>query len=664
MLASTLNQSPSALLESLEGRRLLDGEPWSFNARLIAQDVAADVYSSLNGNGQTIAVIDTGIDYTHAALGGGFGPGFKVVGGYDFVDDDADPMDTYGHGTGVAGVLAADPFVFDGHHHQGVAPDAKLVALRIDESNDPVPDERIEDALDWVIDHRKSLGITVVNISFGYGSYDDAEVSPIFGDELSLLRSAGVFIVASSGNNGVGDGPAIQYPAADPNVYAVGSVDEFGVISEFAQRSSDLDLLAPGNDVAVPTLVDGDATTEDCRLASGTSFASPFVAGTAALMRQSDPSLRPADISSILRVSGGDNFDGDDEFGATTDLTFAQLHIEHALELTQDRKSGPLGATDRVAPAGNEAALAYDSDGILHFVFYDSAARTLKHAVRATDGGWSRPAVIDNSPVDLGNYSAMALDRMGRPAVAYFDSNAGDLKYARYDGDRWNVERIDFKGSVGLYPSLVFDAEGNPAISYYYKAGGDLRLARNDGSGWVIQTIDSTNDVGRATSMALSRSGKLGIAYANTTTGELMYAVQSGSAWSNSVVDTDTLGVDYPSLAYDSSNRPNISYYDASPADLKLARLKDGKWQTEKLAFKGAVGLFTSLVFDGGTGYLFYYNRHVNEVHRFKGSFGNWSHSVLETGGGRYLTATRAADGDLTYTWFKSDDRILRVESV
>ncbi|MGB7160269.1 MAG: S8/S53 family peptidase [Tepidisphaeraceae bacterium] len=661
---SKFDNLPSVAIEELEGRRLFTGEPWGAIPRLIGQDSAVSNYPTLTGAGQTIAVIDTGIDYTHPALGGGFGAGFKVVDGYDFVDDDADPMDTYGHGTGVAGVLAAEPFVHLGKQYRGIAPQARLVALRIDSANDPVPDERIEEALDWVIDKRKALGITVVNISFGYGSFADAEVSAVFGDELKVLRDAGVFIVASSGNNGVSDPPAIQYPAADPSVYAVGSTDEFGVISEFTERSEDLDLLAPGNEVATTALVDADPLTEDFRRATGTSFAAPLAAGAVALMRQADASLRPSDIRSILRVSGVDTLDGDDEFGSTTNLTYARLHLKHALELTYDRKGGSLGATEEIASGGNNASIAHDEDDVLHVVYYDSVDRTLKHLVRASDGGWSKTDVIDDADADLGQYASMALDAMGRPAVAYFDGTAGDLKYAHYDGDDWIVERIDSKFSVGLYPTLAFDADNRPAISYYYKTGGDLRIARHDGVAWVIKTVDSSNDVGRSTSMAIDKDGKLAIAYENTTTGQLKYAVQSGTSWNKQVVDDETLGIAWPSLAFDGSNRPNISYYDADPANLKLARLKDGNWQTETLASKGAQGLFTTLVFDGSTANLFYYNRQLNEMHRLKGSFGNWSDSLLETGGGRYITAHRAHDGDLTYTWFETDEKILHVEDV
>jgi subtilisin family serine protease len=665
MPLSPYDRFGSSSFERLEDRRLFAGEPWSGIAQLIGQDEAASSYGSLTGTGQTIAVIDTGIDYAHPALGGGFGSGFKVVGGYDFVDDDDDPMDTYGHGTGVAGVIAADEFVLDGRIYRGIAPQARLLALRIDQANEPVPDERIEEALDWVIAKRKTFGITVVNISFGYGSFADAEVSPIFGDELKSLKDAGVFIVASSGNNGVSDPPGVQYPAADPSAYAVGAVDEFNTISEFTQRSELLDLLAPGAEVGTTALHDEDPDTEDFRLASGTSFAAPFVAGTVALMRQADASLRPADVRSILRVSAVDTTDGDDEFGVTTSGTYPRLHLKHALELTYDRKGGSLGSSDSLAYGGNNSSLAYDVDGVLHVVYYNSVKRTLEHVVRATDNGWSKTRIIDGDDADVGQYASMALDRSGRPAVAYFDANAGDLKYAHYDGDVWRISTIDTAGIVGLYPTLLFDDDGHAAVSYYHKTKGDLRIARHDGvDAWAIRTVDSSNDVGRSTSMAMNDDGKLAITYENTTTGHLRYAIVSGTSWNRTTVDSATLGIAWPSLAFDHADRPYISYYDAHPADLKVARLKDGSWQKQTLATRGAVGLYTTLVFEGSTANLFYYNRQLNELHRFRGSFNNWTDARLQSGGGRFIAATEAPDNDLTYAWFESSGAMLHVEDI
>src|SRR6185503_9572985 len=112
------------ICEAMESRRLLAAaakgplseitEDWGRVPRLIRQDVAAENFPSITGTHQAVAILDTGIDYDNTFLGGGFGPGHKVVGGWDFVSDDGDPMDTYGHGTEVAGVIGAEPFELDG----------------------------------------------------------------------------------------------------------------------------------------------------------------------------------------------------------------------------------------------------------------------------------------------------------------------------------------------------------------------------------------------------------------------------------------------------------------------------------------------------------------------------------------------------------------------
>src|SRR4051794_37879655 len=153
-------------IEDLETRWLM---AWSSYARLVHQDTAANDFSNITGAGVTVAVIDTGIDYTQPSLGGGFGKNFKVVGGYDFVDNDSDPMDESGHGTSVAGVIAAKPYTVGGVTYQGVAPDAKIVALRVG-TDDGIPNSNIDKALQWVIKNYKTYGISVVTLSLGSGN--------------------------------------------------------------------------------------------------------------------------------------------------------------------------------------------------------------------------------------------------------------------------------------------------------------------------------------------------------------------------------------------------------------------------------------------------------------------------------------------------------------
>jgi len=79
----------------------------------------------LDGSGMVVAVIDSGVDYTHPDLGGGFGTGYKVIGGYDFGDNDPDPIDKYGHGTSDAGIISANGKV------KGIAPNAKILAYKV-----------------------------------------------------------------------------------------------------------------------------------------------------------------------------------------------------------------------------------------------------------------------------------------------------------------------------------------------------------------------------------------------------------------------------------------------------------------------------------------------------------------------------------------------------
>src|SRR5213078_4574755 len=119
-----------------------------------------------------------------------------------------------------------------------------------------LPDSRVEAALRWVITNRKKFNITAVNMSFGDGEYQKKFTRAPYGDELATLRKMGVFITAASGNDGIST-PGINYPAADPNVVAVGSVNGNDVISKFTSRAGNLDLLAPGEGIVAPSVVNG-----------------------------------------------------------------------------------------------------------------------------------------------------------------------------------------------------------------------------------------------------------------------------------------------------------------------------------------------------------------------------------------------------------------------
>lgn len=319
--------SPAARFEPLEPRVLLAAVPWGDFPDLINQDGAVAKYKNVTGKGQAVAVIDTGVDYRHPAFGGAWGR--TVIAGYDFVDNDKDPMDESGHGTGVASVIAAKRFRWGGLAHQGIATGAKIVALRVADSTDWLPEERIERSLQWVLKNRTRYNITAINMSLGDGNYVKETSRAPYGDELRRLALNGVFISAAAGNEGVRNPAGINYPAADPKVFAVGAINRSDDIASFTSRGPALDLLAPGDQL--PIAYYNPSTNQHIYLnATGTSFAAPHAAAASTLIRQVNPRLSLGQIMSILRSSGDRNYDGDRESGGTG-LTFPRIDVQAAV---------------------------------------------------------------------------------------------------------------------------------------------------------------------------------------------------------------------------------------------------------------------------------------------------------------------------------------------
>ncbi|MEO3742244.1 S8 family serine peptidase [Plantactinospora sp. B5E13] len=171
----------------------------------------------LRGAGVNVAVIDTGIDYTHPSLGGGFGPGHKVVGGHDFVNDDDDPMDDHSHGTHVAGIIAGTG-VGGAMGVTGVAPDATLTAYKVLDASGWGETDDIVAALEAAVDPANPYRADLVNLSLGAGGDGTDPV----GRAASAAVRAGVTVVAAAGNEGPGEF-TIGTPAAADGVLAVGA---------------------------------------------------------------------------------------------------------------------------------------------------------------------------------------------------------------------------------------------------------------------------------------------------------------------------------------------------------------------------------------------------------------------------------------------------------
>jgi subtilisin family serine protease len=294
------------------------------------------------GTGYAVAVLDTGVDYRHASLASNY------AGGWDFVDDDGDPMDLEGHGTHVAGTIASTNAT-----HPGIAPGARIIALRVLDANGSGSYGDVEAALQWVVRNRAQYNIVAVNMSLGSGNFASNPYT-FLEDELAALESQGVFTAAAAGNSfyTLGSQLGLGYPAISPRVVSVGAVwdGSFGRVTwasgaidyttgvdrvtSFSQRSADLGILAPGAFVT-STYLDGQFVTM-----AGTSMATPVAAGAAVLIRQAIDArglshLANQDaILSIMRNTGQLVVDGDDENDnvVNSGLSFRRVNVLSALQ--------------------------------------------------------------------------------------------------------------------------------------------------------------------------------------------------------------------------------------------------------------------------------------------------------------------------------------------
>jgi len=289
----------------------------------------------LTGAGQTVVVIDSGIAYDHVALGGGFGANYRVVGGWDFAENDANPYDdgaAGGHGTHVAGIIGSSSGVYP-----GVATGVDLVSLRVFNDQGAGYFSWVESALQWVHQNRNSFAnpITTVNLSLGSTANDNTAPSwAMLEDEFALLKAEGIFISVAAGNAFTTYNQAgLSYPGSSNYVVPVASADDSGALSYFSQRNSRV-LVAPGRSVmsTVPDYVGNlNGQTDDFARMSGTSMAAPYLAGASALIREAfafggNLSVSQDDIYSWMRNTADTIFD------SITNQNYLRLNLNRAID--------------------------------------------------------------------------------------------------------------------------------------------------------------------------------------------------------------------------------------------------------------------------------------------------------------------------------------------
>jgi subtilisin family serine protease len=309
-------------------------------------------FAGIDGSGFSVAVLDTGLDASHPLIS----PNFRTF--VDFVEGRDDAYDSQSHGTHVAGTVGARD------ENIGVAPDVGLIGLRVIEGASAVV--AVRNALRWVLDNLQRYNIIAVNMSLRLlGDYFLINNSPVetegglvteINDIINRLENAGVTVVTAAGNSYfVKQTPGVQFPGISSTIN-VGAVWKDGVNSNFQLQNGSIDyttgadrltsfsqrlddsnniydtLFAPGARILSTVPRNGQGEMQ------GTSQASPHVAGAVALMQEAAVQfggrvLTPAQIVEILRSTGDQILDGDDENDnvANTNTSYRRLNIYNAI---------------------------------------------------------------------------------------------------------------------------------------------------------------------------------------------------------------------------------------------------------------------------------------------------------------------------------------------
>jgi len=430
---------------------------------------------AITGQGVTVALLDSGIVPVAGLDGAG-----KVVQGPDLsLENDQDSLlglDTFGHGTHMAGIIgAADPTGVDRTgkpvnpgpaDELGVAPGVALLGTA-DGSTDVT---QVIAALDWVGQHARDDGmnVRVVNLSFGTGSLQPYQIDPLAAAAENAWRH-GLVVVVSGGNDGQGAG-RLTDPAIDPYVVAVGAADpqlsvngwNSPVVAPFSNGGSGqrhVDLIAPGTSIASlrdpgssidvdhpEGLVNGDTTGRLFR-GSGTSQAAAVVSGAAALLVQANPALTPDQVKAALVTTadplrgvsplhqGAGELDVTDALDAVQPGRVVRSVASAVQTATPAAGTGSVEASraggDLVDPASG-AVLSGEVDVQGHQLDTARWATASRAGTAWTGGGWNGAAWSD------AGWAAARWSGAGWAAARWSDA---DWASGRWSGARWSAAR-------------------------------------------------------------------------------------------------------------------------------------------------------------------------------------------------------------------------------
>lgn len=245
-----------------------------------------------------IAIVDTGVYLQHEDLKD------KIIGGYDFANNDSDPSDDHWHGTHVAGIAGAS--TNNGIGVAGVCWNAKIMPIKVLDSTGSGYYSWIADGIEWAVDR----GARVINLSLG-----GDKSSFVLEDAVNYAFSKGGICVAAAGND---RGERVLYPAAYKNCLAVGATNDRDNDSGWHSKGPELDVSAPGEYIFSTFNPKYQNSNANYAWATGTSMATPIVSGLAALIYSKNPAISVRDLMNLIKYTCDDvnssTFRGIDEF--------------------------------------------------------------------------------------------------------------------------------------------------------------------------------------------------------------------------------------------------------------------------------------------------------------------------------------------------------------
>lgn len=253
----------------------------------------------ITGKGVTVCVIDTGIAQ-HPDVKD------RIIGFKDMVNGKAEAYDDQGHGSHCAGIVAGSGVSSEGKF-KGVAPEASLVGVKVLDAQGSGSFSNVIKGIQWAVENKEQFSIDVISMSLGGRASQSAENDPV-AQAVEAAHAAGITTVVAAGNEGPRGG-TIGTPAIAPNIITVGAQDDKGTLTReddglayFSSRGPTTvdkltkpDILAPGvNITSLSNRGNGYVSM------SGTSMATPFAAGVAALMHQVKPEISPSQVKEVM----------------------------------------------------------------------------------------------------------------------------------------------------------------------------------------------------------------------------------------------------------------------------------------------------------------------------------------------------------------------------